>query len=818
MDYGFNKGALNKNIPLGILQLPKHKLKVFLDGYMSGDGCNIKHSSIYQATTISRELAESLVLAVQKVYGIGCRIYYTKRPKTTIIEDREVNQSDTYMIRFDINPKNPRYLVDDGCVWYPIKKILNTNTTQVIYNLTVDEDHTYTANNCYVGNCQDFSLAGKQAGGDIGSGTRSSLMYETVRIVGKLRPKYVVWENVKNLLGKKHKHNFDAYIDTMNILGYNSYYQVLNAKDYGIPQNRERVYTISIRKDIDTQDLMFPPKEELKLRLKDMLEEQVDEKYYLSDKLISGLVRQEALKHKPNFIEDKDVVNTIDTKVGDNTHFSPYLREQETSKCVRLGGIFDTETSKHQAGSIYDKEGISPTLDVMQGGYRQPSIIEDDVSNIPLKRGYSVDVKAEQESTSDIDIVGNYSKSDYNATPIVGKNGIAPTVRENHGQVTGIVINEKSSDSVPPEIITHDITQSVKVRKYPVDVENLKLVLGNAKQTANLSNKDIAEKLNLPQTQVEHYFRKDDCFAIPSENVWFDLKELLNIKTDEFDKSIMIFEIKENNFDSSNRVYATEGIAPTLDTGDNKKIIEYKGKEVELPAIAASRGRNPDNPSSRVPGEHLEQTLEVNVNGTSNTLTSVPKDNYVLCTADQPRVVVGDNNVEVESYPTIIQKCGDRGTNNYSKSDMSYTIPSNPMSDRGQLLVESKVDLNALTTNYKRIKQLSENTDFNENDTLFMDIYNQKSIVEEAGTLKAGMDHQQGNIIYNPVRIRKLTPKECWRLMGFDDEDFDKARIELNNVYHKGRDMSNSQLYKQAGNSIVVNVLEQIFKNLFKID
>ena len=138
--------------------------------------------------------------------------------------------------------------------------------------------------------CQDFSVAGKQAGGNLGSGTRSSLMYETVRIVGKLRPKYVMWENVKNLLSKKHKHNFDAYIETMNILGYNSYYQVLNAKDYGIPQKRERVYTVSIRKDIDKGTFKFPEKEELKLILKDMLEDKVDEKYYLSNKMLNYIL------------------------------------------------------------------------------------------------------------------------------------------------------------------------------------------------------------------------------------------------------------------------------------------------------------------------------------------------------------------------------------------------------------------------------------------------------------------------------------------------------------------------------------------------
>ena len=131
--------------------------------------------------------------------------------------------------------------------------------------------------------CQDFSVAGKNAGGDKGSGTRSSLMYETIRIVKKLKPKYVIWENVKNLISKKHKHNFDEYINQMNTLGYNSYYQVLNAKDYGIPQNRERIFTISILKQFD-YGYKFPPKQELKLKLKDMLENEVDEKYYLSDK------------------------------------------------------------------------------------------------------------------------------------------------------------------------------------------------------------------------------------------------------------------------------------------------------------------------------------------------------------------------------------------------------------------------------------------------------------------------------------------------------------------------------------------------------
>lgn len=220
--------------------------------------------------------------------------------------------------------------------------------------------------------CQDFSVAGKQAGGDIGSGTRSSLMYETIRIVGKLRPKYVLWENVKNILSSKHKHNFDAYIETMKNLGYNSFYEVLNAKDYGIPQNRERVYTISIRRDIQ-QSFNFPEKEELKLRLKDMLEEKVDEKYYLQDTKVDKIVNSDFMQEKKR-IQEKDVCDTL------------LARDYKDPKCVRIGGIFDGETSKHQAGSIYDKDGLAPTLDIMQGGWRQPSIVEEkEYQRAPLK-------------------------------------------------------------------------------------------------------------------------------------------------------------------------------------------------------------------------------------------------------------------------------------------------------------------------------------------------------------------------------------------------------------------------------------------------
>ena len=248
--------------------------------------------------------------------------------------------------------------------------------------------------------CQDFSLAGLQAGGDEGSGTRSSLMYETIRIVEKLKPKYVIWENVKNLLSKKHRHNFDSYLEIMESLGYQNYYQVLNAKDYGIPQNRERVFTISIRDDsnykhctlgnsddldLDWQvyNFSFPPKQELKLKLKDMLEDNVDEKYYLSDKMVKYISATGTANFRnPDSRINLDIARPLTTdpnkRAGTTNYLSDDLPDNYNLEEVnRLYGIFDNEKGTHQAGSVYDKEGLSPTLDTMQGGYRQPMVEED---------------------------------------------------------------------------------------------------------------------------------------------------------------------------------------------------------------------------------------------------------------------------------------------------------------------------------------------------------------------------------------------------------------------------------------------------------
>lgn len=99
--------------------------------------------------------------------------------------------------------------------------------------------------------CQDFSSLGLEKGGDEDKETRSSLLWNSVKIIKHCMPKFVVWENVENVLNKKHIHNFEKYLDKMSAFGYKNYYKVLNAADYGIPQSRNRLFCISIREDID---------------------------------------------------------------------------------------------------------------------------------------------------------------------------------------------------------------------------------------------------------------------------------------------------------------------------------------------------------------------------------------------------------------------------------------------------------------------------------------------------------------------------------------------------------------------------------------
>ena len=267
--------------------------------------------------------------------------------------------------------------------------------------------------------CQDFSVAGKGLGGDKGSNTRSSLMWNTVDIVKHCKPKYILWENVKNLLSKKHRHNFDAYIETMSNLGYNNYYEVLNAKDYGVPQNRERVFTVSIRKDIDNKSFKFPQKQVLTIKLKDILEDNVDKKYYLDqeklDKIFHWKAHQRPLER---VLGKKSIVPTLTARGAGEYHSGIVLLNEYFNKTTNIDKII-TADFRYDEGLRIRKGEIVPCLTCRTGN--------SSLSGNP----YVI-------SKNEINVTGNYSPSGHSASRTVDMNGITPTVMENHGTVTAM--------------------------------------------------------------------------------------------------------------------------------------------------------------------------------------------------------------------------------------------------------------------------------------------------------------------------------------------------------------------------------------------
>lgn len=197
--------------------------------------------------------------------------------------------------------------------------------------------------------CQDISIAGRMEG--IKKGTRSGLYYEGYKILKAKRPGISIIENVKNLTSKRFKEQFETILKDIEELGYNSYWQVLNAKNYSVPQNRERIFIVSIRKDIDKNNFVFPSPVELKLKLKDLLEDTVDDKFYLTENGIGRLIKKnnKLLKDCQNPNISSCLIAGYHKMSGNQNQYIA-----ESNKVEKVAGLYDTENKKHQAGSIYN--------------------------------------------------------------------------------------------------------------------------------------------------------------------------------------------------------------------------------------------------------------------------------------------------------------------------------------------------------------------------------------------------------------------------------------------------------------------------------
>jgi DNA (cytosine-5)-methyltransferase 1 len=273
--------------------------------------------------------------------------------------------------------------------------IINTNNKVNIMSvkgsdLNIVDTNKYDYVLTYSFPCQDLSKAGLRKG-MTDKTTRSGLLWEVERILSECKelPQILLMENVPDVIGSRFISDFQRWEERLRELGYSNHTEILNSKDFGIPQNRERAFMVSI---LGSSLYKFPQKQPLTLRLKDMLEANVDEKYYLSDTTIERISQWKA---------QQDPFNTM----------------EKTNKL-----------------------GISPTLTARGAGEDHSGMIlvKEEVATL-LARDYKDPKKITEPKVS---VIGNYSPSNHNASSIVDSNGIAPTVMENHGTITAIAIPE----------------------------------------------------------------------------------------------------------------------------------------------------------------------------------------------------------------------------------------------------------------------------------------------------------------------------------------------------------------------------------------
>jgi site-specific DNA-cytosine methylase len=613
-----------------------------------------------------------------------------------------------------------------------------------------------------------------------GSGTRSGLLWEVERLLERAvetntQPKYLCLENVKNMVGKQFKPDFDLWIMRLEELGYNTYYKILNGKTCGVPQNRERIFALSIRKDIDTGKFTFPLPFDSGLRLKDILEKNVDEKYYINTERASNLIQQlvdkgqlkgqrECCDSTINDPNVRDISNCItaryDASIQNKKSIGLAVAEPNAlDSSQRLGGLWDGET-KHQAGSVWDSNGMSPTLDTAQGGGRMPHIVED---------------------TNAINQLGNYIKQPGRDNPQRGRvydqEYIAPALNcMQGGNLQPCVIDETTLEFVIGSTqknayvgngeISSALTSAMGMGGGHVpmvgfeDTEPKERFFKQAIETFNNNDCEEGDTIDAFNRRVN---KSGYCPTLTTRPEGFKTAILPVVKDEEisvpkrkartfdFDecKPICVGNTTPSGKSQCNAVYSTEGVSQTLCAGTH----------------------------GYATGSILEETNNINVVG-----------NYMPSNHDASRVVHinGVDPCVKENHGTVTGILEEQSKLNEIKQDVEV-IGIKQATKKGYIECE-----------------LPGCADFS-----FPNSKLRRGRVQGGGQIVPTLTAAEGGIRYieNIYRIRKLTPKECWLLMGMTFEDAQKC-MDIG--------LSNSALYRIAGNGIITDCIKLLFEHLYK--
>lgn len=467
--------------------------------------------------------------------------------------------------------------------------------------------------------CQSFSFAGKRKGMTTTCNTeiltleeylklkkegfefegQSYLFWEYMRILTEIRKtnpnvKFLL-ENV--VMGKKWESILTQAIGVHPVL--------LNSSRFSA-QNRKRLYwtNMGLQPDGffgDMHSTIKQPKDK-GILLKDVLEKEVDEKYFLSDKMTKWLTNHSKKRgsefKKLDGNQKASCLTTTEAKQNLSNDYIIALDCNGNEGMDKAGTLlaryhkgpqnFGTETyikidkegnikNNQNKASCFTAGGNSggnhsdmDLIIVAQRGRPNPSVLT------PKRTEYGKKIRKAYENGE----IEEQRKNIQQLEPRTdGKTNTLTSVQKDNYVLFGSGYEQDNRASFEDrKIIAHDIPEIVRVRKHDVDIKGFQELL---KKHKKISIKEIADKLGVPKTNVEHWFRTDTYFSIPGDDIWMELKELLGIETDVFDASIMEFEEKEGVFEKSNRVYDEDGISPTLtSTSANERIFVREVKQL----------------------------------------------------------------------------------------------------------------------------------------------------------------------------------------------------------------------------------------------
>lgn len=559
--------------------------------------------------------------------------------------------------------------------------------------------------------CTDISTAGQQKGLAEGSGTRSSLLWKCRKAIEAKRPKYLLMENVKNLVSKKFTPYMKEWLRFLEGQGYSNYTKVLNAKDFGVPQNRERVFMVSILGDASFH---FPKPLTLEKRLKDVLERDVDESFYLSKKMTDYLVRtDERMKgsnngHRFTAKTEEDIAFTIRTALGSRIDDNFIKEPVNPITCAMRGRNPDNPSDRNPGIELEQRLELGGDIANCITTVQKDSLVAEPKLTIrqATKKGY---IEIPQGGVFD----ASYPDSTTRRGRVQGDGFISPTLTAG-GEPPCLF-----EGITEPNVLTPKRTEYGKAMRKDYEAGNIQ-----------------ESRHNMTRLEPRTDGVSNTITTVQKDNLLAEPRLIGGIGEVSFGKQ----------WRQGNRIYDSNGIAMCLmaqaigNAGGNSYL--YKVEESEEERL------------NDVCKETKKEIIGISVNPNSRKL-------------------------EFKGAKSISPICPTLRATDYKSPHTVW---------------ESDAQIE-----YKGKK-------LNEGDGLYLSTFQDffhGALDGISRTLKA--TKSDAGVVQN-YRIRKLTPRECFRLMGVSESDIDKIQ---------SAGISKTQQYKMAGNSIVVDVLYYIFKKMF---